>query len=67
MVKETANEMISEHNLLSITMAILKDEKKQSLVIMQRIGEACILLMGMHGNEATVETLGSVLKTLKLT
>lgn len=32
MVKETANKMISEHNLVSVTIAILKGKKKQSLV-----------------------------------
>lgn len=67
MIKETANKMISDHNLVSVTMAILKGKKKQSFVKVQRTGEACIVLMGMNVNEATVETLGSMLKTLKLT
>lgn len=32
MIKETANKMIPDHNLVSVTMAILKGKKKQSFV-----------------------------------
>lgn len=32
MIKETENKMISERNLVSVTMAILKGKNKQSLV-----------------------------------
>lgn len=32
MIKETANKMIPDHNLVSVTMAILKGKKKQPFV-----------------------------------